>query len=305
MNIETFDLNLLRVLAALLQECNVTRAAERLHLSQPAVSHALNRLREQLHDPILVRVGNQLQPTERAAAWAEPVRIWLAQVQATLTPADFDPAQVERVFRVSMPDYCEFLLAGELLAALARQAPRVRLALLSLGPAVAEQGLESGDLDLAIGYLGEMSASTNFYRQTLFSETFVCMAKQGHPRVQGALSLEAFCAEEHMLVSPQGGGFKGVVDALLQAQGLSRRVRVSLPHFLMAPALVAQSELLVTFAARAAQRFAQQYPLQVLPPPLPIPGFQVSQAWHVRTQHDPVQRWFRQLVLQVAARATA
>ena len=297
MNIKTFDLNLLRVLDALLSERNVTRAAARLNLSQPAVSNALARLREQLGDPLLVRGSGGLLATARALELAEPIQQILRQVEESLSKRNFDPATLKQTFTVVMPDYVEFLLLPALVEQLAQEAPGVRLAVHSIGPTLAGEALANGSVDLALGYLGELPDS--FFRQALLQEDFVCLARQGHPRIDGSLSLEQFLHEGHILLSPQGGGFWGVVDGLLQERGLRREVRLSIQHFLLAPQLVANGDLLITLARRVAQRFAGIYPLQILSPPLAIPGFAISQAWHGRVQQDPAQRWLRTRILDI------
>lgn len=293
MNIRTLDLNLLPVLDALLSERHVTRAAERLHLSQPAVSNALARLRDQLGDPLLVRGAGGLLLTPRAAALADPVRALLAEAENLLRPPDLDPAQLTLTLRIAMPDYVQFVLLPRLVQRLADQAPGIRLGIQSMGTAQSEAALHRGELDLVFGYLDEMSDSATLYRQNLFRERFVCLARRNHPRVHDQLNLDQFCAESHILVSPQGGGFVGVVDQALAALGRERRVVLSIPLFLIAPRLVMESDLLITLAQRVADVFAAEMPLQILPPPFELPQFAVSQAWHARTHHEPAFRWLR------------
>lgn len=300
MNIKTFDLNLLRVLDALLSEQSVTRAAERLHLSQPAVSNALSRLRAQTGDALLVRGAGGLLPTPRAAAMAEAIREILEQIENTLTPAAFDPRTHVQTFKLMMTDYIELLLLPDLIAALSQQAPLIKLSVQSLSPSLAGQGLLDGSLDIAFGYLGNLAE--HLYRQPLVTEHFVCVARKDHPRIQGALDMAQFLSESHVLVSPQGGGFSGLVDDLLVEQGLERKVVLSIPHFTIAPSIVMNTDYLITLPNRTAQHFAQLYPIQIIEPPLEIPVYSINQAWHARTQNAPANQWLRALLHTLANR---
>lgn len=298
MNIKTFDLNLLRVLDALLTERSVTRAAEHLHLSQPAVSNALARLRSQTGDALLVRGSQGLMPTPRAEAMTTAIHGILETIENTLMPAEFDPQSLEQTFRLIMPDYVELLLLPDLITEVRRVAPKVKLSVQSLGPELASEALLKGTQDLALGYLG--GVAEQLYRQPLIREEFVCLARRDHPRVQNGLSMEQYLAEGHILVSPQGGGFTGLVDTLLAEQGLKRNVVLSIPHFTVAPGIVANTDLLITMTIRMAEKFALLYDVKLLQPPLGIPAFSISQAWHARTQNEPSQRWLRELIWGIA-----
>lgn len=294
MNLKTFDLNLLPVLDALLSERSVTRAAQRLHLSQPAVSNALARLRSQTGDAILVRGSNGLMPTPRAEAMAASLRQIMEDIGRTFTPAVFDPQTHEQTFHLMMTDYIELLLLPDLMAEISRIAPKVKLSVQSLTPAQASEGLLKGTLDLAFGYLGDIAEQ--LYRKPLLQESFVCVASRDHPRIRGSLSLAQFLDEGHILVSPQGGGFIGLVDKLLAAQGHTRRVVLSIPHFTVASDIVFGTDLLITMTKSTALKFAKHAPIQVLQAPLEIPSYAISQAWHARTQNEPSQRWLRGLI---------
>lgn len=300
MNIKNFDLNLLRVLDALLSERSVTRAAQRLNLSQPAVSNALARLRTQMGDNLLVRGTGGLLPTPRAEALQNQIREILENIESTLTPDVFDPLVLEKTFHLNMPNYIELLLLPQLFKEISQTAPKVKLAIESQGPDVACERLLKGTLDIAFGYFAGIP--DQLFRQHLLTERFVCLIGKQHPHIQGSLSMEQFLAEAHILVSPQGGKFVGVVDDMLAKQGLKRNVVLSIPHFTVAPNIVMNSNLIITMTERIAQEFTEHYAVQILPAPLPLPEFSVSQAWHARTQNEPAQRWLRELIQRVTAR---
>lgn len=302
MNIKNLDLNLLRVLDAVVSERHVSRAASRLHLSQPAMSNALNRLRAALDDPILVRGKGGMLPTPRAEALAGPVRETLAALeQALLASQSFTPAGLSQTFTLIMPDYYALLLLPLLRQRIAQQAPGVRLALLGFSEGSVGPLLDSGSADLAMG-LGERLKAPHLLASDLFCDDFVVVARAGHDTINGSLSLEQYLAADHVLVSTQGGKFHGYVDQVLEARGLQRKVVLSVPQFLIAPSLIQQcGQLVATIPGRLAAHYASHYPLQVLPPPIELDGFQVQQIWHPRTDNDPAQRWLRQLVSEVAA----
>ena len=302
MNTKNFDLNLLRVLDALLSERSVTRAAQRLHLSQPATSNALARLRSQTGDALLVRGTDGLMPTPRAQAMAADIREILEHIEATLTPSEFNPHTHVQTFNLMMPDYVELLILPDLMAEISRVAPKVKLSVQSLSPNVTSELLLKGSLDLAFGYLGTIAEQ--LYRQPVLTESFVCLVREGHPRIQGSLNMEQFLKEDHVLVSPQGGGFVGLVDDLLAEQGLKRNVVLSIPHFTVAPNIVINSDLIITMTKSTAQKIAPLYPIQVLQPPLELPEYSISQAWHSRTQNEKSHRWLREIIHTISGKIT-
>jgi DNA-binding transcriptional LysR family regulator len=262
MHLHDIDLNLLVALDALLTERNVTEAADRIGLSQSAMSHALGRLRKLIGDPLLVRTPEGMVPTPRAQALAEPVRQILTQVRRTLQePLIFEPASARQTFTLAATDYAELLLLPRLMERLATMAPGISLNVLPLGEGVPKAVLESGRLDLALGPFREKPSE--LHHQTLFHERFVCVVRADHPSVGKQLSLKKFLALSHVLISPRGT-VAGVVDHALAAQGLQRHVALSIPHFLVAPLVVAQTDLIVTLAERVARFFAAHLPLRLL-----------------------------------------
>ena len=292
------DLNLLRHLEALLDERHVTRAAARVGLTQSTMSRSLGKLRAQLGDVLLVRGATGLVLTPRAEALRAPLRRALDDLGALLgrTPP-FDPTTAARSFTVAMADYGQAMLLPALLARIRASAPRVDIAAVSSGSDVSG-ALDGGQVDLAFGPRRAGGAATIWRK--LFHDEFVCIARRGHPGVGTRLTLARFLALPHVSITP--GNRPGTPpDESLARQGLRRHVAVRVPTFLMAPILVATSDLIGLYPARLAQRAAIMLPLSVYPPPFPLGGFDFHMAWHGRQRDDPGHRWLRQQVIAVAA----
>jgi DNA-binding transcriptional LysR family regulator len=296
MHLDRLDLNLLRALDVLLAERNVTRAAERLGLSQSAASHVLARLRRAFGDPLLVRAPGGMQPTERAAHLAGPLAEALEGIARAVRPPDaFDPARARRTFVVATDDYLEQVLMLRVLPRLWREAPGVDVVVQPVTGRQVED-LTEGRIDVAISVAGAVPPLTSIYTQHLFSERFVCLLRPGHP-LAGRFDLAAFASLPHALVAPAGRS-GGIVDRALEQLGLTRRVAIRLPHFLAAPSVVRSTDVVLTVGERLARAIASD--LVILPPPLELPGFDVALFWPGRHRVDPAQRWFRGLIAEVA-----
>jgi DNA-binding transcriptional LysR family regulator len=297
MNLYSIDLHLLVVFDALMAEKSVTAAAARIGLSQPAMSNALRRLRDLFNDPLLVRTTSGMRPTARAAALAAPIRQALLQVQSTLQPPQpFVPARSHQTFTVAATDYAELVFLPRLMQRLATEAPGINLSILPVGADVPRAALETGRVDAVLGPFTE--APPDVHVQRLFAEHFVCLVRTQHPEVREHLTLEQFIALPQVLISARGATPGRVDDALAQ-QGLPRRVALWVPHFLVVPVVVAQTNLLATLSRRVVQFFVPYLPLRVLPLPLPLPGYDVTLMWHECTHDDPAQQWFRHLLAEV------
>jgi DNA-binding transcriptional LysR family regulator len=298
MDLRKFDLNLLVILRTLIAERSVSRTARKLHLSQPATSAALKRLRLALGDRILVRDGLQMVPTPRATELRAPLEAILGEIERTLTsPAPFNPATIERTMRIATNDYGAFILIPPLMKRLESIAPGIKVEVWEIGrDAVA--ALTDGTIDLAIadGWTLKHCPCT----EVLFSETFTCLVRQAHPRIQGELTLDHYLTEEHILVSARGR-VPGHVDAVLAKEGQQRRVRLTLPHVLAAPAVVAATDGIVTLASRIAQRLATDHQLQVLPPPIEVGSFQVAMAWRSSLTDEPAIQWLQTELRAISA----
>lgn len=287
-NLRAVDLNLLVVLDALLHERHLTRAAARLPMSQPAVSHALARLRTLLGDPLFHRTRGGLRPTPHALALEAPLRDVLAQVRRLLAGAVFEPAASRRTFRLAMSDYGASVVLPPLVRRLRAQAPGIDLEIsyTSRGGMIA--GVADGQLDLALAVFGETPADIR--RAVLFQEPFVCVMDAAG--MAGPLTLDDYLARPHVLVAASQDQRSGEVDAALARLGRARRVALRLPHWTAAPAVVAGTDLVLT----VAQRTVMPTPpgLAVQPVPFPIAPLGFEMIWHERTDGDAGLRWLRE-----------
>jgi DNA-binding transcriptional LysR family regulator len=300
LHLGSVDLNLLVVLDALLVERNVTRAAARVGITQSAASHALARLRTLTDDELLVRGREGMVPTARAEALTGPVRRALDEIARALAPArPFDPKTATGKVRIGTSDYAELVLLPRLVQRLAVEAPGIDLRATMLGDDLSV--LSTGELDLAITPFRAGDERAGLYAKRLLDETFVCVVRKGHPLAGKRLTLARYAAAHHALISPRGKE-GGIVDAALAREGLSRRVVVAVPHFLIAPHIVARTDLVLTLAKRIASVVAEPLGLVVLPlpPEVRVDGFVLSAVWHERTQAEPMQRWVRGVIAEVA-----
>jgi DNA-binding transcriptional LysR family regulator len=298
-----FDLNLLVALDALLTEGSVTKAAARIGVTQSAASHALSRLRKLTGDELLVRSRDGMVPTVRAEAMRVPLRRALDELTGTLSsPRAFDPKTARvRVF-IGTSDYAELVLLPGVMARLTREAPGVELRVLTPGLVPASE-LAAGKLDFVIMPAQSGDDSQGVRGRQLFHDRFVCVARRDHPLARRkTLSMSAFTEAAHALVSPWGqeGGY---VDDALARLGLQRKVTIAVPQFLVAPHIVASSDLLLTMAERVAEVVAGPLGLVLLSPPpeLALTGFTSSLLWHERTHKDPARRWIREVIAAEAA----
>jgi DNA-binding transcriptional LysR family regulator len=299
LELAALDLNGLVVLDALLATLSVTAAAQRLRLSQSATSHALARLRASFGDPLLVRGAGGLVLTARAEALAGPLREALAGLRTAVKgPRPFDPATARRLFTIATPDYTELVMLPALTRAIGLAAPGIDLRLRMYDHTMADQ-LARGDFDVAIGVVLPENDRPGVRTRRLFDERFVCIVRKGHPALGKRWTLERFLELDHALIAPSGRP-GGAVDDALAKRGLSRRVALLVPHFLAAPFVIAQTDLVLTLPERVAMTFAKTLPLELLPPPFPVPGFAMILLWHDRTHHDSAHVWLRERIVEVA-----
>ncbi|MEM8813723.1 MAG: LysR family transcriptional regulator [Pseudomonadota bacterium] len=297
MDLKQTELGLLLALDALLEAEAVTPAARRLGISQPAMSAQLARLRALFNDPLLVPSGRRLVATTRALELKDPLRRLLAELDALVSEsARFEPETTQTTFRLIGTDYVHTVLGPVLMDSIAKNAPQARLALLAFDPPAVWPALEEGRVDAA---LVTGVAPPDARIRTALSEDFMAVQRRGHPRGAGSLTLESFCAADHVLISPEGGGFVGAADHVLSEKGMSRRVACSLPSFLIAPAIIAASDLIGLLPRRLAER--QRGQIDAFEMPFPSPRFTIDLIWHPRRQNDPAHRWFRDAILTAAA----
>ncbi|CRM74661.1 MULTISPECIES: LysR family transcriptional regulator [Pseudomonas] len=300
-DLRRIDLNLLVILDALLSEQHVTRAAERLHLSQPAVSHALARLRDLLGDPLLVRQGGGLVATARALELAAPLADALAQVQSLLAPNRFDPASARRTFRLAMSDYGAALLLPGLVRALREQAPGIDLAITHASREGMQEGVLSGEIDLAAGVFPDLPGEL---RSTpLFEEHYACLVDRDSLPAGGALDLPTYLARPHVLLEMRGSGTPEIERALTAIRE-RRHVAISLPHWGIAPQLIQGTDLILTVSSQGLLNIDPRH-LLVVPPPFHIPSFGFVLAWHKRRGGDGALHWLIAQVQDVLAKRAA
>ncbi|WP_432218850.1 LysR family transcriptional regulator [Pseudomonas kribbensis] len=291
-DLRRIDLNLLVILDALLSEQHVTRAAERLHLSQPAVSHALARLRDLLGDPLLVRAGAGLAPTARALELVAPLAEALAQVQSLLAPNTFDPASARRTFRLAMSDYGAAIILPGLIRTLRREAPGIDLQISHASREGMVEGLLNGDIDLAAGVLPELPGE--LCSTPLFAERYVCLLDRQSLPAEGVLDLPTYLSRPHVLLEMRGSGTPEI-ERTLTAMRERRRVAVSLPHWSVAPQFISGTDLILTVASRALNGVDDKS-LIVVPPPFEIAPFTFVSAWHKRRGGDQALNWLNQRI---------
>jgi DNA-binding transcriptional LysR family regulator len=300
--LSSVDLNSLRILDALLEEGSVTGASKRLGVTQSAVSHALARLREQFGDPLFVRTSKGVTPTARAEELRAPIRRGLDALREAIEGgARFVPKTAQRSFTMAMTDQLGATLLPAVCREIASSAPHVDLRVTPVVRNV-ERMLETAAADVVVLGASEPPEAPGLFRQRLFEEDLVCVVRAEHPLARReALTLDQFCSLSHVLVAPQGGQHAGVVNAALARQGQSRRIAVMVPHFLVAPYVVAVSDLVLTVAASVARTLAPMLGLRVLAPPIELPRAAYWQIWHERTHGDASQKWLRALVAKVGA----
>jgi len=288
------DLNLLRALDAILSELNVTRAAARLAISQPALSQQLARARVLFDDPLLVPAvsGRGMVPTPAALAIQGSLRAALAQIdEIVVGGAAFDPSRSRRSFTILANDNAATIVGVPLMARLrAAGARNIRVAFLHPADRDAVYRLEQGEVDIVIGSGSDMAEG--LMQKPLLHDRFLAAQRKGHPRGNAPLSIDAYCACDHVIVSGQGGAFTSEIDRLLAAQGKRRQVALSVQTYGLAPAMVAGSDLLCTLPSRFLATFQQQ--LEVFELPFTAPLFTLSAYWHLRSHADAAHTWLRQ-----------
>ena len=288
-NIRQIDLNLLIALNVILEERNVTRAADRLGLTQSAASRMLGRLRATFDDPLFVRTSRGLTPTKRALDIAGPLREYLSGLEKLLVEGEtFDPGTAQRRFRIAAIDYVQATLLAPLVAKLQRQAPLIDFEIRQPS-SDSERDLDAGVLDLLL--MPQQPSGPGVVWTPLYRDGYTCVVWSRH-RAQ-RLTLAAFAAMEHVLVAPRERA-GGIVDAVLEENGLSRRVAVQASTFLIVPYLLTGTTRIVTVPERMARELVRAYPLKILKPPVAIPGFTMCQAWHEIHRNDPGHRWLRE-----------
>jgi len=307
MNFRQLDLNLLKVFDAVMAERNLTRAADRLAMTQPAVSHALRRLREALGDELFVRQAFGMRPTARAEALWPEVRELLARLQQLLLPAAYQPERDAATFRIAMADSTAGLLMPGLVAQFEQTRALANVQVLPLTTRDPRALLEQGEVDLAIGYFPSAMAAiktqgsqASIHWQRLYDTEYVCVMRRGHPLADQPLTLDTFCAAEHMLVSFSGRP-QGFVDEALNALQRSRRIMLTVNQFFTAGRVALHSDLLTVLPAAFLDATGFKSELVERPLPLQLSKVHVDMLWHLRSEGRAPDAWLRERLIDAAA----
>ncbi len=308
MNISSVDLNLLKYLDVLLREQSVTRAAEQLGITQPAMSNGLKRLRQLFGDPLLIRTSEGMTATERAQELRPLVRQVLAQTELMLTPDEvFRPEASRRVFRIMTSDYAEATLVPRIVRRLRREAPQVVLDFLTPSD-VSYADMEQGRVDMAINRFNEIPGS--FHQVTLWRDAFSCLLNRDNPIADG-FDLDAYLSAQHIWVSKTGFGVGfgmnpdklgglGWIDQALMRIGKARRISIFTRHYQMPALLAMNNDLVATLPQRIARMQARNPDLLIKEPPFEIPAFELKMAWSPMLHHNTAHRWLRRLIQEEA-----
>jgi DNA-binding transcriptional LysR family regulator len=301
MDFRGLDLNLLVAFDALFRERNVTRAAARVGVSQPAMSAALSRLRLLFEDQLFLRSADGLLPTARARELGQTVAPALEQIGAVLAPPErFEPKEAKTNFVLGLSDYPAFVFLPALTRELGTRAPHVAIAVRGFsGRDEAVELLDAGKIDAAIGVPPTKAESRIMIRE-LLRDQFVTLIGKDHPSVRKRLDMKAFLRLQHVLVSPEGEQH-GVVDKALASRGLKRTLRVTLPQMFVVPSILAETDLAATVLRRVALHSSASGQLMIFPPPIQLPEVVFDLIWHRRNESSPAQQWLRDLIAEVAS----
>jgi len=296
---KSLDLNLLVLFHAVFVERSVTGAAQRLGMSQSALSHGLARLRKAFQDELFVRSGLSITPTLRAQKLFDPVRAVLDKIHADVLPSvGFDPTRSAREFRIGASDAGEVIVLPALMRKLADLASGCSVKAVRLADVETATALEEGVIELAVGSLPQ--PPQHLYEQLLYHHDYTVIGWRKHPRLRKELSPEAYLAEGHIVVS--SGTDRHLASTGLAPQGLKRRVIATVGGFLGLPWLLEGSQWIATVPSHIGRAFVQRFPLKCVGLPIQVPPYPITSHWHPRSQHDPGHRWMRQIVLDLMRR---
>ena len=297
MDLRQIDLNLLVVFNQLLVDRSVSLTADKLGLSQPAVSNALKRLRDLLKDDLFVRTSRGMEPTPYAMHLVEPVGYALGMLQSALSQRDsFDPATSERTFTLAITDIGEIYFMPTLMATLSRMAPHIKISTLRHQEGHLSDDMASGNVDLAIGLLP--SLTTGFFQRRLFKQRYVCMFRQGHPQANNPITLAQYKSLPHVgIVSANTG--HGELDDWLTKKGIERHVQLQVPHFVAVGHILHSSDLIATVPERFAQKCEEPFQLETSSLPFKLPDIAIHLFWHAKYNREPANMWLRQQMVSL------
>jgi DNA-binding transcriptional LysR family regulator len=302
MELHEIDLNLLVVFNQLLVERRVSKVADNLGISQPAVSNSLAKLRKLFDDELFLRTPKGMEPTPYADQLAESVSYALAMIHSGVNQrTSFDPASAKRSFTIGMTDIGEIYFLPALIERLHQEAPGVSLSTVRNTAVNLRDELESGKVDLAIGLLPQLKAG--FFQRRLFTQSYVCLMREGHRLARRRMSLAEYSAAEHLVVVSAGTGH-GKLDELLQRSGIERTVRLTVPHYVSVGHILQSSDLVTTVPERLADRLIEPFGLVKVPHPARLPDVAINVFWHAKYHRSPANRWLRGIVFELFADET-
>ncbi|MCC2596170.1 LysR family transcriptional regulator [Pusillimonas sp. MFBS29] len=300
MNLQSLDLNLLRVFDAIYIERSISRAAIRLNLSQPAVSNALSRLRERIGDPLFERTAEGMAPTPRAKTIAEPIQRALDLLREGLSQrSGFDFSESKRTFELAVEDYGENVILPRFLKWLHEVAPGIRIVIRPQPGIQAKDALRRGSVDLALGFF--VPGTEDFHHHCVMTDTLLTLARQDHPAILERLTLETFLSVKHVALIPRTKSMP-MIDLALAKRDLQRDIVVQVPHFQSMPVIVRNTDLLGTLPKRMAVLYADHFGLQPYQPPVRTPDFPVYLIWHQSADDDIAHRWLRDALIDLCQR---
>lgn len=306
MNISNIDLayNLtlaeLHVFCLVCESRNLSQVAQRLDMSQSSVSQMVQRWRQLVGDPLFVRARYGVIPTEVAVALREKIQPLLEGMKLALTqPLGFDAATSDRVFKIHMSDIGQLVFLSELNSFLNKKASRVHLWVHNLPWEDVEKGLGSGEIDVAIGSLPMIKGRV--HARTLRKEKYVTVMRRQHHLAKTRLDLEAFASAEHLVIDSTGSGHS-LVEGVLRAKGVRRKIGLTIPHFLAAEAVLAKSDYLLTVPEVAVSAFHQPSAHHIVPAPMPLPTFDIRVHWHERSRQEEGVQWLRTSIIDMFAK---
>lgn len=298
MNLRNVDLNLLVVFETIFEEQSITRASERLHMSQPSMSNALSRLRNTLKDPLFVRTSKGMIPTERARQLIEPVHDALVIIRNALQEQwAFDYATAEHIFTIAMSDYSESVILPRLMDWIAGIAPGINIRVIPLNEDNLPYELQSGKVDLAIGYIN--SLEKGFDCDELLIEDFVTIVRGSHPKIKNSLTLKQFSSIPHVTITPRAGEL--TIDQILSEKGYRRSIALQVPNFLSIPPIISSTNYLSTIPLRVAQTYAKHMNLALLKPPVSLQKRSINQYWHTHKNKDTAHTWLRRSLHEICS----
>lgn len=299
MELKDIDLNLLLIFHQLLMERRVNAVAEKLGLSQPAVSNALNRLRKLLGDELFLRTAKGMEPTPYAAQLAEPIAYALTTIHSTLNQrTSFEPASSDRKFTLGMTDIGEIYFMPKLMKILAEVAPQVSVSTVRNTAVNLRDEMEAGHVDLAVGFLPQLK--TGFFQRALFRQRYVCMFRAGHPLDKPKVSLKEFESADHVMVISAGTGH-AKVDEFIERKGVRRKIKLTVPHFVAIGHILATTDMIATVPERFAMECTTPFGLKYVAHPLSMPEIGINVFWNAKYHKEPGNQWLRSLLFDAFA----